>query len=396
MTTVDINTISDLKETVNKTATVFFDFIRPSILMIGPWDDHFTIIKTQYKWVDHVFSPPGRFKKNTSLIIVNDRHYFNQISLMLNSSGMTAAVIVYDDSEVIPVAERTACKNKVCYLRSSSPRYINGHIRSMLQLQRWFLGTIENHPLIITDLDLHERMNQIISAMDRGFPINIKTGSSYYFYLLFKMMVKNTQYELACHIDHVDNFDKLASYNYNTLVLNVNSIEEYEQYLKKPLMEYCIVFISNFEIEDEKMYMAFDLDKLTKSKPVYFLTAYYYSLQQNLKDENNRTRFVQMGDLNKLFNEVENIFEFYEKLKSHHKANTLRFKNMAPMIRDAFYGVHPLDELVDHLVGSIYKEFFEQTNFALEHAEMVSSVKRSTLQPKLEKIKVDKTQNDTS
>ena len=393
MTTVNINTINNIKDTVNQTATVFFDFIRPSILMIGPWDDYFTIIKTQYRWAGHVFSPPGRIKRNTTLIIVNNLHYFNQVVAMLNSSGINAAIIVYDDSEIIPVEQRTASKNKVCYLRSSSPRYINGHIRSMLQLQRWFLGYTENHPLIITDLKLHERMNQIISSMDRGLPINIKTGNSYHFYLLFKTAAKNTQYKLTCYVENVESFDRLVSYNYTTLLLNVNSIEEYNQYLKKPLMEYCVVFISNFEIEDEKMYMAFDMGGLTKSKPVFFLTAYYYSLRQNLEDENNRTRFVQMGDLNKLYNEVENIFEFYDKLKAHHKANTLRFKNMAPMIRDAFYGVHPLDDLVDHLVGSIYKEFFEQTNFALEHAEMVSSVKRSTLQPKLEKIKVDKVED---
>jgi hypothetical protein len=60
---------------------------------------------------------------------------------------------------------------------------------------------------------------------------------------------------------------------------------------------------------------------------------------------------------------------------------------MAPMIRGVSYGLVSLNTLIDYLVGTIYEEFFEQSNYALEHAEMVSGVKRSTLQPRLNKLK---------
>ncbi len=382
----DIKIDNNLKGVVNQTAAAFFDYIRPTILMVGQWDDYFSIIKTQYKWADHAFSPPGRIKKDVSLIITNNRHYFNMIVSMVNGAGLDLAIIVYDDTQVIPVEERLARLSKVCYLRSSSPRYINGHIRSMLQLQRWLFGVKEDYPLILTDPEMLNRMHQIIVALDKGLPINTITGNSYYFFLLFKTMVAETHYDFVRYIDHIDQFDELASHEYTTLFLNINSIEEYDQYLKKPIMEYTIVFVSRFEIEDKHVTQIFDMNQLTRLKSVFFLSAYYYSLQQNLIDQNNQTRFVQIGDLNKIYSESDDFFEFYQKLKNYHKSNSLRFKNMAPMIRGANYGLYPLDALVDQLVSAIYNEFFEQSNFALEHAEMVSGVKRSTLQPKLGKL----------
>ena len=332
--------------------------------MVGQWDDYFSIIKTQYKWADHVFSPPGRINENTSLIIVNNRHYFNNIVSTINGQDLDIAIIVYDDSQVIPVDERGKALGKVCYLRSSSPRYINGHIRSMLQLQKSFYGEIKNYPFIVTDQEILGQIDKIIEAMDHGMPINVVTGSSYHFYLLFRTISLNlkTHYNAALYISDIDQFDKLASHEFTTLLLNVSTEQELDEYLKKPIMEYSIVFISQKELASEKIHARFDLLSLTKSKPAFFLSAYYYSLQQNRADKKDRTRFVQMGDLKKLYDESEDFFEFYEKLKQHHDENSLRFKNMAPMIRNASYGLHHLDKLIDELVGAIYNDFFEQTN----------------------------------
>ncbi len=387
MNKFEINARREINEVIRETVTAFFDYIRPSILMIGPWDDYFTNIKTQYKWADHVLSPPNNLK-NTSLVIVNNRHYFNQIVLMLKSS---TSVIVYDESEVVPVEERIRCHNRVCYLKSSSPRHINGHVRSMLQLQRWFLQDTEKLPLIVSDRRLLQKLQAIVTVMDRGLPINITTSNPYYFFLLFKALVKNTPYQHVRFIDNVNSFDELASHKYTTLILKVNSLNEYRHYLKKALMEYSIVFISSFDIKSEETYEAISLPELAKSKSAFFLTAYYYSLQQNLKDENNRTRFVQTGDLNKLYNKAENILDFYDKLRLCYKKNTLRFKNKSPMISGASYGRYPLGDLIEHLEGEIYRDVLEQTDYGLDYAVMVSNVKRSVL--KQHKLKTNSASN---
>ena len=371
---------------VSKSSTFFFDKIRPSIVMIGPWDDYFTIIRNQYKWAEHFFSPPGRIAQNTTLIIVNNRHYFNLVASMTNDMDSKASIIVYDDTEIIPIEERNIEDRNICFLRASSPRYINGHIRSMLQLQRWMISDQHEYPLILTDPIMLQNIRDILITLDKGLPINIITGNAYYFFLMFKTMAAKTHYYFSQYIDSIDNFDSSASHEFTTIFIKINSKEEYQKYLKKPLMEYVVVFISDFEIKEKHITETFDMQEITKSKSDFFLSAYYFSIKNNLIDKNNRTRFVQSGDLSKLYDQSEDFIDFYEKLKDAHKQKTLTLKNIAPMIRGVNYGLHPLNLLIDHLVGAIYKEFFEQSNYVLEHAEMVSSVKRSTLQPRLEKI----------
>lgn len=380
--------ISDpVRSAADQVAATFFDSVRPSILMIGPWDDYFSMIKKQYKWASHTFSPPGRYQNHIALIVINNRDYFGQVVNALNITKLNASILVYDDNDLVPKNIRLTSNNLVCYLRSSAPRYINGHIRTMLQLQRCFYDVIDDFPLIVTDPILLNSLLEIEETLDKGFPLNVVFYNAYYFFLLFKTIVKNPHYKSVQYIDSIKKFDDLATHEHTTLLLKVSSVEEYLEYKSKPIMEFTTVFISDFNLKEKQGIESYDLREQEKSKSAFYLSAYYYALEQNLNDDNNRTRFIQMGDLEKIFDDSGDFFQFYETLQHHHKTDSIKFKNMAPMIRGVSYGLMSLNVLVDFLVSTIYEEFFEQSDFILEHAEMVSGVKRSTLQSKLEKLK---------
>ena len=367
-----------IENVTERTAIEYFDYICPSILLIGEWDDHFESIKNQYQWAEFDPKVPNRLPNGLSLVVTNNRYIYNQVIASIDD---TTAVLAYDESETIPAEKRQNKNTKlVCYLNSVSPRFITGHVRTLLQLKKWHLGEIDNAPLIITNGETLQKVDSIITSLDDGKPVDVITKQPRLFFNIFRHTVKMLHYKFTAFIESVEKFDDIANHDYTTLVLNVSSADEYEQYLKKPLMEYSIIFCVSETQSAQPEKRVYDLNKLGVTDEEYTLLAYYTCLHFNLNDTENRTRFIQAGDIKKISKKHWKYYEFIEAITRALEKNKLRFRNIAPGIKNLAYGNYPLNELIDQLDKKIYEEVIKQTQQNLDQAAILSGLSRSTIQ----------------
>ena len=114
----ELSSFTTIDETFAQTARALFDYIKPPLLLIGEWDAHFENIASIYKWAEHHKATPTKIDHKTALVVTNSRAQFGKIAKRIKSHS---AILVYDESQVIPVKERR--KNGlplICYLHSVS------------------------------------------------------------------------------------------------------------------------------------------------------------------------------------------------------------------------------------------------------------------------------------
>lgn len=380
----ELSSFTAIDETFAQTARALFDHIKPPLLLIGEWDAHFENIASIYKWAEHYETTPQKIDHKTALIVTNSRQQYGKIAKRIKSR---MAVLVYDESQVIPIKERR--KNDlplVCYLRSVSSRFIRGHVRTLLQLQKSFIGVEEHYPLIVSSEFAADQLTNVVQCLDQGNHVCVVTESPLYFYYVFRTLVQLTHYETVVLVESPDCFEqKVDSAKTTTVILCVSSKKDVVAYKNFDLSEYSIIYTTSKNITPPKDCMDIPIENLGTTNADFYLIAYFQCLQINLDDEANQTRFVQLGDIDRLRAENHNYFEFTHRLTKFFDQENIRFRNIPPRIRGVPIGRYPLNTLLAKLDAAIFKELLDQCDSVLDNAELLSGIRRSTLQAKQSK-----------
>ena len=359
------------------TARSLFQFISPKIVLIGVWDDHYARILQNYRWATHSEVAPVQFDADLALIVVNNRALFNQIITRVSDQ---TAVLFYDEHEFIPISERNLdLPHLLCYLHKISPKYLPGHVRVLLQLQKAFVCVEDGVPYLLISDEEKQHIRRLIRTLDQGEPGFVIVPQVEYFFKVFRKIVQLSHYESVRLVKHPDQFEAVTVTKPTTLVLQVKSKDQFNAYQTKPLNQYSIIYagVHRHRIKDNVQF--FNLPELGMSEDTFLLSSYYESLKQNLADKKHRTRFIQRYSISEVMKRHRKISTYLPVIRALFDAHSVKFRNIPIRVVKANYCVYPLDDLLGQFHDELKHELLNQTDHSLYSMEMVSGTVRSTL-----------------
>ena len=224
------------------------------------------------------------------------------------------------------------------------------------------------------------------NAFDQGNQVCVVTESPLYFFYIFRTLVQLTHYESVVFVASPDHFEQeVDTDKTTTVILCVSSKKDVAAYKNFGLSEYSVIYTTSKNITPPKDCLDIPIENLGTTNSDFYLIAYFHCLQINLDDEANQTRFVQLGDIDRIHAENHNYFEFTHRLTKLFDQGNIRFRNIPPRIRNVAIGRYPLNTLLANLDAAIFKELLDQCNNVLDNAELLSGIRRSTLQAKQSK-----------
>jgi len=356
------------------TARAVFEAIRPRILLIGRMDEHFENIAALYQWSEHRASVPNQLGSNIALIVTNSKGILGRV---LSRAHPHTAVLAYDDEHVIPVDKRSAPSLAiVAYLKSVSPRFIRGHVRTLLQLQKHFITHTEDVPVIVSQSGARRTIDRIFQSLDHIGHADISCDHIDTFFACFTAFADLTSYAAPVLVGSPKEFGTLVKRKTKTVVLHCRKKRDRAAYEKLKLNRLSVVFVHDYagsEVSD------LDLTGIGHQIEDFYLMAYFLSLQINLSDPLHQTRFIQAGDIDRVCRDYPQLTAFCARIRELHAEGELKFRNIPPKITNVDFAAQPLSELVARLDKAIYLELFSKCDNVWHTAELVSGTAQTTL-----------------
>lgn len=357
-----------------ETARAVFKAIRPRILLIGKRDDHFDNIAALYQWSEHKSAVPSQLGSDIALIVTNTKGHLGRV---LARAHPYTAVLAYDEKEAIPLETRMDSSVAiVAYLKSVSARFIRGHVRTLLQLQKHFITIDNGVPIIITQSGARQTVDHLFRALDTVGVASVHCDQIDTFFACFSAFAELTSYEAPVLVPSPKVFKSMVKRGTKTVVLHCRKKADRAAYEKCALGRRAVVFVHDGHVADAA---ALDLRGIGQRIEDFYLMAYFLSLQANLTDPLHNTRFIQAGDIDRVRNDHPGPAAFCEQVRYLLNEGALKFRNIPPKITNVDFAAQPLSELVSRLDKAIYRELLAQCDNGLHTAELVSGVPQTTL-----------------
>ncbi len=375
--TTGLVSFQHVDEIFEKTARAVFDAIKPRIYLIGAWDDHFENIAKLYQWSEHKPTVPKSLGADVALIVTNSG---GSLGRVLARAHPYTAVLAYDEKAVIPLEKRTASELLiVAYLNSVSPSFIRGHVRTLLQLQKHLIAVDHAVPIIITQDGARITIDHLFHALDVNGIADVNCDHMDTFFSCFAAFAELTSYDAPVLVNSPKTFAAQVKRHTKTLVLHCRKKADKKAYQGLKLGKKAVVFVHDYANAENR---ELNLVGIGHRSADYYLAAYYLSLQKNLIDPLNKTRFIQIGDIDRVIEDHKEPSAFCDQINLLLSENALRFRNIAPKINNVDFAAQPLAVLASRLDKALYAELFSKCDNVLETAQMVSGIAQSTLHAK--------------
>jgi len=316
-----LRTKYSIDEAFERAARHMLDAVKPKILLIGDDDKHLSDIANYYQWAEHSKGVPRALSEELSLIVVNSERSFKQV---LDRAHANTAILAYDDERPISFDIReNAALPLVCYLNSVSERFLRGHVRILLQLRKHFLAMHDHVPLVLTCERMQDELRLMFGILDRNEIVDVGCDDPTLLFAHFRCLSALTRYENPKLVMSPKDLTKGQVRKGATLVLFCNAATHKGKYSQFALEKCHVVFVHNHTRFSGERFRFFGIGK---EKADYYLVAYLICLQRNLCDVKNKTKFIQVGDIDRVVSAVSNIASFVDRLNELLSGNTLRFR----------------------------------------------------------------------